>query len=225
MGPVIQRAAALIAVVLFGLLPSSAQAQVKLTTLEREVITRRDGFTQGVAAGLISTGAVTAGLSALPFLSGADWARTDDFGLLRGGIQIGVGGLLALAGLGGIAGGAYLSSEFSRKMPQDPRLRAMWKAARLKGLGLMLSLQGMINIAVAVPFLVLGDETLDTLTGNVPLSRTVGQIDLAVGAAHLLAGVTLGLIGHLWDPRAFTKLVIAPSAGPDQAGLTLQVAF
>lgn len=217
--------AALVAVVLLGLLPGSAQARAQLTALEQEVIIRRDGFTQGVAAGLISTGTVTAGLSALPFLSGADWARTDDFGVLHGGIQIGVGAALAVAGLGGIVGGAYLSSEFSRKMPSDPGLRAMWKAARLKGLALMLSLQGIVNIAVAFPFLVLSDETLGTLTGNVPLSRTAGQIDLAVGAAHLLAGVTLGLIGHFWDPRAFSKLVIAPTMGDDQAGLSLQVVF
>lgn len=207
------------------LLPTTSQAKVALTPAEQDVVIRRDGFTQGVAIGLISTGAVTSGLSALPFLSAADFMGTEEFGLLRGGIQLGTGVFLAVAGLGGIVGGAYLSADFSRRMPVSGALREQWKAARLKGLGLMLALQGMINTAVALPFLVLSDEILDTLTGNVPLCRIVGQVDLAVGAVHLATGLVLGLVGHYWDPRAFTRLALAPLVSRDRALLTLRVAF
>jgi len=201
------------------LAPSVARSEVELSTEAREILVRREGFVHGVAVGLISTGAVTAGLSAFPLVASADrLSAGDDHALLVGGIQLGVGAFMALAGTAGLIGGSYLSSDYSARMPLDPALRVQWRAARLKGLGLMLAVQGLVNIAVAVPFLVLSDGTLQTLVGDVPLSRAVGQVDLAIGGGYLLAGLALGLTGHIWDPQGVTRLVIAPAPLPGRDG-------
>ncbi len=184
-----------------------------------------DGWTSGLAVGVISNSPFVLGFSALPVVAGVNTLGRGAVGFFVGDKLITIGAIGGAAAIAELAGGIYLLGATRRPRPKGGLAREVWNAGFNAGFGLVQGLHGLGYIAIGIPLLVMSDHHLeDVLLASKPY-RVLGVSSIIAGGVLTVVGGISAWIGFSEGPRLLRRVAIMPLAGPDLAGLSFGGTF
>jgi hypothetical protein len=184
-----------------------------------------DGWTSGLAVGLISNSPLVLGFSALPVIAGINTLGQGAVGFFVGDKLITAGAIGAGAAVAELAGGIYLLGTTRRKRPSGGLAREVWNASFDAGFGLAQGLHGLGYIAIGIPLLLMSDNHLDEFLLAVDPYRVLGVSSIVLGSALTVVGGIFAWVGFSRGPRLLRRVAVAPLIGRDLAGLSVGGAF